>query len=62
MLHDAHILSFVCVQVSVIKAKISTEFGMPSGKQKLQIGVCNLTQYVCVCVFSDGCCHLLTNY
>lgn len=27
-------------QVSVIKAKISTEFGMPSGKQKLQIGVC----------------------
>ncbi|CAI8032168.1 Splicing factor 3A subunit 1, partial [Geodia barretti] len=24
--------------VSVIKAKISTEFGMPSGKQKLQIG------------------------
>jgi splicing factor 3A subunit 1 len=24
--------------VSVIKAKVSTEFGMPSGKQKLQIG------------------------
>lgn len=26
-------------QVSVIKAKISDELGMPTGKQKLQIGV-----------------------
>ena len=40
-MYNMHIIPVHCnaIQVSVIKAKISTEFGMPSGKQKLQIGV-----------------------
>lgn len=32
-------LPLLSPQVSVIKAKISDELGMPSGKQKLQMGV-----------------------
>ena len=40
------------MQVSVIKAKISTEFGMPSGKQKLQIGVSMYTYIHAECMCS----------
>ena len=31
----------VIFKVSVIKAKVTDELGMPTGKQKLQIGVSN---------------------
>ena len=36
-------VSYDCLQVSVIKAKIHESLGMPAGKQKLQLDVSKIT-------------------